>query len=109
MRRLPGVVLFLAGPVIWYSYFWLVYLIAEAGCTPGGLSLDASGVTLITVGVTVLAGAATTILGVNAARALGDGTDGNWRLMHWGGAVLGGLFTLAIILVGLPALVFAPC
>jgi len=109
MRRLPGIVLFLAGPVIWYAYFWLVYLIAEAGCTPGGLSLDSAGVALVTVGVTVLAGAATTILGVGAAKAIGHGRDGNWRLMHWGGAVLGGLFTLAILLVGLPALVFAPC
>lgn len=107
MRRLPGFVLFLAGPVIWYAHFWLVYLIAEAGCTPGGLSLDSSGVTLVTVGVTVLALGATVTLGVLAVRDVGDTMDGNWHLMHWGGAVLGGLFALAIALVGFPALVFA--
>lgn len=109
MRRPRGVVLFLAGPVIWISHFWLVYLVAEAGCAPDGLALDPSGVTLVTVGATVIAVVATTIMGFVAGRDLGNRADGDWRLMHWGGAVLGGLFALAIVLVGIPALVFAPC
>lgn len=109
MRRLSGAVLFLAGPVIWYAHFWLVYLIAEAGCTPGGLSLDPTGVTLVTVALTVLAVVATTIMGITAARGLNDGVGGDWRLMHWGGAVLAGLFVLAIALVGFSGLVFPPC
>lgn len=109
MRRVPGFVLFLAGPVIWYAHFWLVYLIAEAGCTPGGLRLDPSGVTWVTVGVTVLALGATTIMGIMAAQGPGSRVDGNRHLMHWGGAVLAGLFALAIALVGFSPLVFAPC
>lgn len=106
MRRLPGVVVFLAGPVIWITHFWLVYLIGEAGCTGRVLDLDQSGVTAVTVVATVLAAAATVSLGIAAARDLGNGPIGDLRLIHWGGAVLAGLFTLAIILVGLPAVVF---
>lgn len=109
MRRLPGVVLFLAGPVIWFVYFMVVYLFAEAGCSPGGLRVAPSVVTWFTVAVTVIAAIATATLAFRAARSLGEGSGGDWKLMRWGGAILGGLFVLAILLVGAPALVFAPC
>ncbi len=36
-----GWVVLLGGPVIWFSHFMLVYLIAEAGCTGGGPGLRA--------------------------------------------------------------------
>jgi heme/copper-type cytochrome/quinol oxidase subunit 3 len=32
-------IIFLAGPVIWFAHFMLVYLVAEAGCTGGGPGL----------------------------------------------------------------------
>ena len=36
-----GWVVFLGGPVIWFSHFMVVYLVAEAGCTGGGPGLRA--------------------------------------------------------------------
>lgn len=33
-------VVFLAGPVIWFGHFMVVYLVAEAGCTGGGHGLE---------------------------------------------------------------------
>lgn len=109
MRRIPGAVLFLAGPVIWFAQFMVVYLFAEAGCNPGGLRVEPLVVTWFTVVVTVVAAVATTTLAVRAARSLGDQSDGDRRFMRWVGAILGGLFVLAILLVGAPALVFPPC
>jgi hypothetical protein len=34
-------IVFLAGPVTWFTHFMFVYLIAEAGCTGDGPGLDA--------------------------------------------------------------------
>lgn len=40
-RRARGTwAVFLAGPVVWFSHFMLVYLVAEAGCTGDGHGLD---------------------------------------------------------------------
>ena len=108
MRRLPAYVLFLAGPVIWFAHFMVVYLFAEAACNPAVPGIGPSAVMLFTVVATVVATAATVALTIRAVRNLGDDMNGNWHLMNWGGAILGSLFVLAILLVAAPALVF-PC
>jgi heme/copper-type cytochrome/quinol oxidase subunit 3 len=109
MRRIPGVVLFLAGPVIWFAHFMLVYLYAEAGCTAAFQPIGPSAVAVFTIVVTVVAAVATAALAVRAVRDLGDDIDGDSRFMRWTGAMLGGLFVLAILLVGAPALAFPTC
>ena len=108
MRRLPAYVLFLAGPVIWFAHFMVVYLFAEAACNPAVPGISPSAVVVFTVVATVVAAAATVALTIRAVRNLRADINGNWHLMNWGGAILGGLFVLAILLVGAPALVF-PC
>ncbi|MEX2423751.1 MAG: hypothetical protein WD990_07215, partial [Acidimicrobiia bacterium] len=54
-RVLPSkwVVLFLAGPVIWYLHFWIVYLAAEAACAAGGPGREVVGVPLLSAFVVV--------------------------------------------------------
>ena len=123
-RPATGIILFLAGPVIWYVCFWLVYLIAETACTQDGLrfrALGLEGVSVVTVGLSVLAIVVVAVLVVVAYRRLAepnesqdpvhvDGDDGTNRLLlYWGGAILGALFALGILMVGIPALVLTPC
>lgn len=109
MRRLPPVVELLAGPVIWFAHFMLVYLFAEAGCTGAFQPVGPSAVAVFTIVVTVVAAAATAALTVKVVRDLDDDIGATSRFMRWTGAMLGGLFVLAILLVGAPALVFPAC
>ena len=98
------IVLFLAGPVIWYLHFWAVYLAAEAACAAGGTGIELGGWPLLSVFVivaTVLAVAAIWFLALRARR--------------WGGqfarvgALLGVLFAVATLFVGAPTLFLPPC
>jgi heme/copper-type cytochrome/quinol oxidase subunit 3 len=116
-RTRAGIILFLAGPVIWYGYFWLVYMVAEAACTRGGLAFRGfglNGVSLVTVALSLLSIVASAALAVMAYRLWArreenDSPGPDTHLLYWGGAALGALFTLAIALVGLPAIVLVPC
>lgn len=113
-----GIILFLAGPVIWYANFWLVYLVAETACTQNGLRVETlgTGVSSVTAGLSALALLVVTALAVVAYRRRGQDPDSaesdgatNRHLLYWGGAILGALFALAILMVGIPALVLTPC
>ena len=61
LADLPGAedVVFLGGPVIWFSHFMVVYLVAEAGCTGGGghvtLSTGIDGMLLVDTGSAAMA------------------------------------------------------
>lgn len=98
------VVLFLAGPVIWYLHFWVVYLAAEAACAAGGTGLELGGMPLLSVFVvvaTVLAVASIWWFARRAGRRGGEFTQV--------GALLGVLFVFATVFVGLNALFLSPC
>ena len=118
--------LFLAGPVVWYLYFWWVYLVAEANCNlaPG---LDVMGMpvaTLVTIVSTLLAGSVIVAGIVLAGRARArsrrvsdpepDTQVSADRLeqrgfLRFGAIALGLLFLAATVMTGLPALVLIPC
>lgn len=116
-RTRAGLILFLAGPVIWYAYFWLVYLVAEAACTADGLAFRAlglPGVSLVIVALSLLCIAASAGLAFIAFRLLAgsskdEASEPDRHLFYGGGTALGALFALAIAMVGLPAIVVVPC
>lgn len=118
--------LFLAGPSIWLAHFFLVYLLAEAFCTAGGnlriLALPVvSAVTLLATALAVGAAAVTTLLAHRRWRRsltpspathddLSSETErGHDKDLALAGVLLGILFIVAILFVGLPAAVLNPC
>lgn len=126
-RRLLGLAgLFLAGPSIWMAHFFAVYLPAEALCQ-GDVEAEVLGVpavSVLTLGATALALAATartTQLAHRRWRSAGGGWEASQDATPSPGAaardhdgelalagfLLGVLFALAILFVGLPALVLS--
>ena len=121
-----GWVVLLGGPMIWFSHFMLVYLVAEAGCTGGGRGLRAfnppvpAGLTLAATGlaaVVCLGFAAWAYRRWNAARHGAAADDpghiaGKYEEYQRGGtlaltSLLLALFSfVAVLFVGAPALVF---
>ncbi|MCA1735581.1 MAG: hypothetical protein LC739_05555, partial [Actinobacteria bacterium] len=95
-------VLLLAGPVIWISHFWVVYLWAEAACVP---PWD-SAVEFVTVAATVVAIGAILGFGISASRSYtaADDDGDHRRLLYLYGVLLAGLSVVATLFVGLPAL-----
>ena len=107
-------VMLLAGPVIWYAYFWLVYLLTEGVCRLGGFDFEIMGLTglsFVTMTVTAGASALTVISGRRSYSAWREGPlDGSGQTgMAFAGLVLSGIFLLSVLATGLPALVLEPC
>lgn len=104
--------LFLAGPVIWYGHFWIVYLAAEWGCHVAGdfLLLGRSGVAVLTLALTGV-GAGLIVAQMARARQLGsrDGPAEQPSEFGRAGLLLGLIFVIGVLFVGLPALVLTPC
>jgi hypothetical protein len=118
---------FLAGPVIWFGHFMVVYLVAEAGCTGGGPGFEVfdppvpEAFTLVATGAAVVACGAFAVwswrwwrteTGTSGAVAdlQGDGGDGGGRgSLAFAGLLLSALSALAVVFVGLPAAFLAPC
>ena len=118
-------IVFLAGPVIWFAHFMVVYLVAEAGCTGGGPGLRVFNHPVPTI-VTVAA------TGVASIACLGFA---GWAYVRWRGSkkdspatrsgdpededrgaepafagfLLSLLFFIAILMDGLPAVVLRAC
>lgn len=113
--------LFLAGPVIWFGHFMAVYLLAEAACAAGGLDTDLLGLSalsLVTLLVTVAAAVAALVLAGVAHRRWRARTDdpADWLAgddrnagLALAGSILGVMFVVAILFVGLPAAFLEPC
>lgn len=124
-RFLTLAALFLSGPVIWISYFMAVYLLGEVVCVAEvdrrllGLPLLSSltlMATFVALGVTAITtrwahrrwqasgvgwrASKAEVLGVNE----GGEQEGHLALAGW---LLGVLFAVAILFVGLPAAVLA--
>jgi uncharacterized membrane protein YdbT with pleckstrin-like domain len=105
------VIVLLAGPVIWYLYFWAVYLAAEAMCA--GQSNDDSvvlGVPLVSALVVLATVVAVVPIGWFALRARRvDPNRGHREQLARTGAMLGFVFVFATLFVGLPAVFLPPC
>lgn len=122
-------VVFLAGPVIFFGHFMVVYLVVEAGCAGGGAGLtlfDPPIPTIVTLAATAVGAIAT--LGFagwayHRWRA-DDATSGSadsgapgseWdylatdRAIAFGGFLLSMLSLVTILFVGLPALFLPAC
>ena len=118
-RWLPISILFLAGPVIWYHHFWLVYLLAEAICDDGGSEarwLGLRPLSFITVATTAAAAGLVLVLAAWAWRRYRHGgghsdpaVAESERALAFTGALLGLVFFVSILFVGVPALFLQPC
>ena len=102
-------VVVLGGPAVWFTHFMVVYLAAEAVCTPARVGSEQpwSDGTLNT-----FIAAAT---GVAVALCVADALYA-WRRMRgegpalwWVGLVLAVGSAVSIVAVGLPALMVGPC
>lgn len=106
--------LLLAGPVVWAAHFISVYLAAEASCAAeeegaiGFIGPDALVVGVI--GATVV-GALACLAAAGAAwrRSHGDVGSEVEGAMGWAGVLTGLGSAVAVLAVGLPALVVGPC
>lgn len=102
--------IFLAAPTIWYLHFWVVYLLAEAGCHT--YSTTGEQPTWLVVSTLAL-----TALGVAAIAATTLWAWRRWRRrqnhgkldLYFIGVVMGPLFALATLAVGLPVAYLPPC
>lgn len=111
--RLEWAALFLAGPAIWYGHFWLVYLLAEGGCFMARQTATGHPLWLVaTILATTVAAVAligwTTHRAWRRWRSSDDSTPGGSALYHIG-FLLGPLFAVATIFVGVPAAYLPPC
>jgi hypothetical protein len=120
-------VAFLAGPVLWFTHFMIVYLVAEAGCTGGGPGLEVFDPPVpkaVTAAATAV-GATATILAAawnhrrwradpqrtdQPANLTGEPSDGTGRgPLAFAGLLLAGLSTVAILFQGLLGLFLPAC
>lgn len=116
----------LAGAVIWFAHFGAVYLLAEAACGFDLLDTEVAGLTVLSVVILALTAVAAVATAIPALMALrrwranpaDDAEPSPGALAHplerdralaFVGFILNLLFVLAILAVGLPALVLAPC
>jgi hypothetical protein len=112
----------LAGPLLWTGYFLIGYTLAEFGCRGLWLRGNIAGfpaISVILVALTLVALALS--LGFvwriwGRWRGLQRDPDASLnraeerqRFMVLGGLILGGLFSLAILLTGIPALILEGC
>ncbi|MDQ4029050.1 MAG: hypothetical protein M3214_13540 [Actinomycetota bacterium] len=121
-------VVVLAGPVIWFVHFMIVYLLAEAGCTGDGPGLDVFDPpvpTILTLAATAVAMLACVAFGVwgyrwwslrrGASAAAADDRPEDASAVQnrasagFAGLLLSSLSFFSILLVGVPAIVLRPC
>ena len=84
-------VVFLGGPVIWFTHFMVVYLVTEAGCSGDGRGLELFDPPV----------PATTTLAATAVAALGCLAFGAWAYRRWQRARTGPAADEAAELAGL--------
>jgi hypothetical protein len=104
------IVLFLAGPVAWYLFFWVVYLMAEAACVSSLAFTETAGiptVSFITLALTLVSAVPVVWFMFRALRRSQD--ESPHQPLVLAGAILGISFFVATVFVGLPAFFFSPC
>jgi hypothetical protein len=102
-------VVVLGGPVVWINHFMVVYLAAEAVCTPervgGEQPFSDSALIAFIVAATVIA----------VALCVVDGLYSYWRMrregpaLWWVGVLLAAGSAVSIVAVGVPAVLVGPC
>lgn len=107
LKRL--MLLLLWAPTAWIVFFWAVYLVTEVACAdqPVGASIgDATLIAFVTVAtIAALVGVAA-VLPWSRSSVTGAGGDRGLRLTV---ILIVACFALAVVAVGLPALVLDPC
>lgn len=117
---------FVAGPVVWFAHFMIVYLVAEAGCTGDGPGLelfDPPVPAVVTIVVTVVAALA--CLWVvrweyrrwrsqrrtpDRDQTVPDSAEPEAGApLSFAGLLLGAVSFISVLFVGLPALVLTGC
>lgn len=103
-------VLLLAGPVTWFVHFMVVYLVVEAGCAGGGPGFEAfdppvpKATTLAATAVAVIACTAFSVWSYRRWRAGGGPSGSVDGTMAFVGFLLASFSAVAVLFVGLPAL-----
>lgn len=96
-------------PAVWIIFFWVVYLVAEVACVdqPIGTSIgDSALIAFVIVSTAVALAGVGSVLPWARRRGAEAGGDEGLRLTV---ILLVGCFILAIVAVGVPALVLDPC
>lgn len=100
----------LGGPATWFAHFMVVYLTAEAVCTPALVGSEQpwtdTALDTFVVGATVVAAVACIALAIIASIAVRREPQ-QW--LWWVATVLAIGSCAAVLAVGLPALVVGPC
>jgi hypothetical protein len=103
----------LAGPVIGTVYFWLIYLVAEAGCAEDLELVDETVLRLVVLAGGVASVVLLTAFAWRAARMRRDaapgGADDSERFMATTGLMLLGLFLLFIAFLAIPVIGMSLC
>lgn len=108
-RRLKRLMLLLLwAPAAWIIYFWMVYLVTEVACVDQSVGTPIGVTTLIAFVVVSTVVALVGVCGVLpwARRSARRGAAGGLPLTV---VLIVGCFVLAVVAVGLPALVLDPC
>jgi hypothetical protein len=101
--------IFAGGPILWFAHFMFVYVVAEAGCTGEGQGLRAFNPPVplvVTLAATALFAAAVAAIAIWALRRWRRGVQAG---MAFGGLLLSCLSLIAILWVGVPAILFPGC
>lgn len=114
--------LFVGGPIVWFTHFMVVYLVAEAGCTgdgPGLRMFDPPVPTVVTVVATIVAAIACTAIALwglrwwRRARVEADRTGVSDRrhtqTLVFAGVVLAVFSVAAVVYTALPAFALWSC
>ena len=104
----------LAGPMVWYFYFWIVYLLAEGACQLDGLKFGLLGLPAVSTVTLAFTLGASTLVTIAARRSYQEWKDGSPAIdddrgLALAGLLLSGIFLVSILATGLPALAMEPC
>ena len=111
----PAWVIVLAGPLIGTVYFWLIYLLAEAGCAEELELVDETVLRLVVLAGGVASVVLLTAFAWRAARlrrdaaSTGPNDDDSERFMATTGLMLLGLFLLFVAFLALPVIGMSLC
>lgn len=99
----------LGGPVVWFAHFMVVYLVAEAVCTPSMVGAEQPWSDAALIGFVVAA----TVVAVCLCGAVGlhawKRVDADERTLRAAGVALAIGSAATVIAVGIPAVLLGPC
>jgi hypothetical protein len=111
----PMWVILLAGPVTWAVHFFVVYLLVEAACNIDSVAamLSPDRTRTVVLAATVIAVGICGVFVVRSRRILelfrDTGRDHPQRFVATMGLLMGSIFAVAVVAVGVPALWLSAC